>query len=49
MNEVFKAAKGKGTKFFEENIQRLKDGYTTQKAKYAAKDDTKKKDKGLCV
>ncbi|KAH4663962.1 hypothetical protein HBH70_213330 [Parastagonospora nodorum] len=44
MDEVFKNAKGKGTKFIEDNIQRLKDEYTTQKAKDAAKDDTKKKD-----
>lgn len=45
MDEVFKTAKTKGTKFVEENIQRLKNEYTTQKAKDAAKDDTKKKDK----
>ncbi|KAH3913828.1 hypothetical protein HBH56_094800 [Parastagonospora nodorum] len=44
MDEAFKTAKGKGTKFIEDNIQRLKDEYTTQKAKDAAKDDTKKKD-----
>lgn len=44
MDDVFKAAKDKGTKFVEDNIKRLKDEYTSQKAKDGAIDDPKKSD-----
>ncbi|PVH90436.1 hypothetical protein DM02DRAFT_22311 [Periconia macrospinosa] len=42
MDGVFKTAKDKGAKFVEDNIKRLKDEYTSQRAKDAAKDDPKK-------
>jgi hypothetical protein len=47
MEGVYKTAKDKGTKFVDDNIKRLKDEYTSQKAKDAAKgwDDTKKSKK----
>jgi hypothetical protein len=42
MDDVFKVAKDKGTKFVEDNIKRLKEEYSSTKAKNAAKDDPKK-------
>lgn len=42
MDGVFTQAKDKGIKFVEDNLERLKDQYISQKAKDAAKDDPKK-------
>lgn len=42
MNDVFKAARGKGTKFSDNVLKRLKDEYDSQKEKDATKDIPKK-------
>jgi hypothetical protein len=42
MDKTFNLAKDKGTRFVEDNIKRLKEEYTSQKARDAAKDDPKK-------
>jgi hypothetical protein len=42
MDDVFKTAKNKGTKFVEDNIKLLKEEYTSKEAKDKAKDDKKK-------